>query len=396
MNRILLIAGIFFVTLTSCIDPYVLNLNDYESLLVVDGLITNEAAPYTIKLSRTFQDKDTLPVMVSKAVVTVMDKNGVVAAFREEAPGIYRSDPDLFVGETGNTYILHIKTVDGLEYESSPCYMSPVPDIDSIFFTPDNAFFDNGTKEETGIRIFINTGRNDDNCKYFRWEYEEVWKFKTSYPAAYQYLGGRQVISIPVKNHVCWEYRDSKDILIHSVVSQQTDQITGMPLKFIAPARSDRLTLQYSIRVKQYSLSKQEYEFWNNLKQVSEGGGDIFDRQPFSVTGNIRCLNRQDKKVLGYFSVSAAKQKRKYITRNDIKDLNLPNYRYPCTVVQVESTPTQSIENIYNLYTGMGYVFAYPIYTGLSLTGMAFTTKECSDCSLNGDTIKPDFWVDMP
>ena len=398
MKRNLLIAGIFALTLITCIDPYVLKLNKYESLLVVDGLITDESVPYTIKLSKTYQDKDVLPVMVTNAEVNVKDKNGNTSAFMEVAQGIYRSDPDHFIGKAGETYTLHIKTNDGLEYESTPCLMTPVPEIDSINFTPDKEFFDNGNTEETGIRIFVNTGNETGSCKYFRWKFEEVWKFKTLYPAAYEYHGGSQVSSVPVENQVCWKYRQSKEIIIHSTESQQTNRVNRQPLKFIAPARSDRLLQQYSILVKQYSLSEAEFEFWNNFKQVSESGGDIFEKQPFFIAGNIRCLNKGNEKILGYFQVSAVKQKRRYITKNDLRGIDLPYYRYPCNIVEVEfrSTPSLSNDQIYSLYTGMGYVFAYPMYHGLALIGMAFSTRECSDCSLTGDSRKPDFWVDLP
>ncbi len=71
MNRTILIAVLFILALTTCIDPYTLKLNDYESLLVIDGIITQEHVPYTIKLSRTFQDQDTVPDMVTHAEVRV-------------------------------------------------------------------------------------------------------------------------------------------------------------------------------------------------------------------------------------------------------------------------------------------------------------------------------------
>ncbi len=35
--------------LTTCIDPYTPNLSGYESLLVVDGQITNENSSYTVR-----------------------------------------------------------------------------------------------------------------------------------------------------------------------------------------------------------------------------------------------------------------------------------------------------------------------------------------------------------
>jgi hypothetical protein len=169
MYKIILIAGIIGITLNTCIDPYVLNLEEYESLLVVDALITNEPVPYTVILSRTFQDQDTLPEMVSQAEVSVKDEEGKISFFTEKEKGIYKSDPDQFTGKIGKTYTLIIKTKEGLNYESEPCLLTGVSDIDSIYYAPDTDFFDNGTIEEPGIRMFINSGNECSDCKYFRW-----------------------------------------------------------------------------------------------------------------------------------------------------------------------------------------------------------------------------------
>jgi len=46
-------AFLFLVAVSSCIDPYFPNLKNYKSLLVVEGLITNENNSYKIKLGRT-------------------------------------------------------------------------------------------------------------------------------------------------------------------------------------------------------------------------------------------------------------------------------------------------------------------------------------------------------
>ena len=406
MNRIFLIFIFLVFALTTCIDPYILKLNEYESLLVVDGLISDESIPYTIKLSRTFQEQGTLPVMVSHAVVNVMDENGYNEIFYEQQPGIYRSNPASFTGRIGGTYTLNIKTADGLEYESEPCLLTEAPGIDSIYFSYDREFFNNGSEEEEGIRIFLDADNENSVCRYFRWEFDEVWKFSTPYPVAYKYLGGSSIASIPVENHICWKYGQSNDILIHSTEQQQTNQVSRQPLKFIASARSDRLRRQYSILVKQYSLSKSEYEFWHNLRQVTESGGDIFGKQPYSVIGNIRCVNRENEKILGYFQVSALKQKRRYITRTQLQDIDIPYYSYPCITIEngpidyidpeaPSPTPPPTFDEIYNRHIAMGYVFVYPLYNGLSLERLVFSTKVCSDCSQTGDPDKPDFWVDL-
>ena len=409
MKRNLLFVSLLGLILNTCIDPYVLNLNEYESNLVVDALVTNEPVPYTIILSRTYKDQDTLPDMVSHAEVSVKDDNGNITIFNEEEKGIYRSNPDNFIGKIGETYTLYIKTNDGLEYKSDPCLMTGVSGIDSIYFSPDRELFENGTIEESGIRIYINSDSENEVCKYFRWEFDEVWKFSVPYPVSYKYLGGEEVVSIPIENHIGWKYSYSNEVLIHSTEIQQTDHIYKQPLKFIAPARSDRLIKQYSILVKQYSVSKSEYQFWSSIKQVSESGGDIFGKQPYFITGNIHCENKKNEKILGFFQVSAVKQKRRYITRSDLKNYDLPFYKYPCRIITdgpidyldpeaPSQAPLPTFQELYDKYTGIGYVFVYPLYKEDApwlIERMVFATKTCSDCRETGDPEKPDFWVDL-
>jgi len=80
----------------------------------------------------------------------------------------------------------------------------------------------------------------------------------------------------------------SDEILIYSNYSGQTGPVKKEPLLFIAPDQSDRLLIQYSMLVSQYSISKAEYDFWNDLKQVNETGGDIFAKQPYNILSNIK------------------------------------------------------------------------------------------------------------
>ncbi len=410
MKKIFPIFCILLLALTSCIDPYILNLDEYESLLVVDGMITDEPVSYKIKLSRTFQNEEALLVAVSNAEVSVQDESGNITVFQEKDPGIYRSDSAYFTGRVGGIYTLLIKTDDLLEYESDPCLMTGVPEIDSIYFAYDRELINNGTEEEEGIRIYLDASNKNEVCKYFRWEFDEVWKFQTPYPVAYKYLGGGKIESILVENHTCWKYRQSNDVIIHSTELQKTGQVSRQALRFIASNKSDRLRKQYSIHVKQYSLSKNEYEFWNNLKQVSESGGDIFEKQPFSVIGNIHCINRENEKVLGYFQVSAIKKMRKYITYGQLVDLDIPFYKYPCSSIEYGPydlygpslpypVPPEIYDAVYRRFINLGYVFIRPDDMigpgGLILNTFVFATKECSDCSLTGSPDKPDFWIDI-
>ena len=392
--------------LSTCIDPYSPQLKGYSSLLVVDGLITDAKTSYTVKLSRTFQGQNSTPSWVSDAIVFINDNAGANSILINRGNGVYKTDSTLFMGVPGRTYVLHIKTNDGAEYESDACIMYPVPDIDSIYFAKDEQVVNNGTQTEEGVSIYLDSKEGTDN-KYFRWDFNETWKFKVPDPKKFNFnMADSSITAVTVVKEFCWKTRKSDEILIYSNYSGMAGTIKKEPIYFIAADQSDRLLIQYSILVNQYSISKEEYDFWNNLKQVNESGGDIFAEQPFTVLSNIHNVSDPTERVLGYFQVSAVKQKRKYISFSEIAGMNLPYYQYQCERIVKDPTdiphgyesPPPTWDELYAMYCiTSDYYFVEPQYSvgTNNLEKMVFARPECADCTITGTITKPDFWVDL-
>jgi hypothetical protein len=143
--RSLIILAVVFVVYT-CIDPYTPNLSGYGSFIVIDGLITNSDNSSTVRLSRTFQQLNTGPSMVNDATVSITDDQQHSFFLANKGNGIYMTDSLEFKGIPGRTYVLHVHTSNGGEYESDQCLMQPVPDIDSIYFEKDQQLVSNGTQ----------------------------------------------------------------------------------------------------------------------------------------------------------------------------------------------------------------------------------------------------------
>jgi hypothetical protein len=397
---------IFIVLLLyTCIDPYTPKLNGYESLLVVEGLITNERMPYEIKLSRTMGAVDSNPEKVTDAVVSITDETGKKTILKNSGNGSYKTDTASFIGEVGKTYVLNIATSDGKEFVSEPCVMLPVPDIDSIYYEKDKELFNNGTESLDGIRIYLDSKPGDLNTSY-RWDYEETWKFRVPTPKKFNYFNEKSILPINNVKEFCWKDQKTKEILINSIYQGKESAFRKEPVTFISPEKSDRLTIQYSILVRQYSISQKEYEFWDNLKKVNEIGGDIFGVQPFSVVSNISGLNSNER-VLGYFQVSAVKQKRKFITFTELKVLDLPLFHYDCVRYQTEPAdycrgggycipPTW--DELNKMWEDAEFTFVEPLYSD-PITGklgkLVFTRPECAICELSGTSTEPDFWIDL-
>jgi hypothetical protein len=406
-KSVIVLVSVFL--LFACIDPYYPKLGGYMPLLVVDGLITDSDNSNSVKLSRTFQDQNTSPSMVSDATVYITDNNGNNSYLIYRGNGIYKTDSVEFKGIPGRTYVLHINTNDGAEYESDPCTMQSVPEIDSVYFAKDEVLTNNGTQLQKGISIFLDS-RDGDINQFYRWAFNETWKFRIPDPKKFNFnMADSSITAVVDVKEFCWKTKESDDILIYSNYTGQSGPIIKKPILFISSDQSDRLLIQYSINVSQYSISKKEYDFWNNLKQVNESGGDIFSKQPFTVLSNIKNINNPKERVLGYFQVSAVKQKRKDITFNDISGLNLPYFSYPCIKIAKDpsdypkgpgATPT-TWDDIYSMWCiTSDYSFVEAQYSSVNasknnISKMVFARPECANCELTGTSKKPDFWIDL-
>jgi hypothetical protein len=255
--------------------------------------------------------------------------------------------------------------------------------------------------------IYLDTDEAIENEGYLRWEFEETWKFKLPSPKRYDYISDTEIIILSNIREYCWKKNLSGAILTSPVLPGH-NSIKNVPLHFISPEKSDRLTVQYSILVRQYSISTKEYSFWENLKLVNETTGDIFDTQPYPVISNIYNIDNPEEKILGYFKVSSVQEKRIFILPDDLRDLDIPEYKYPCYefIVSPENYPPSSIvgvpptwDEINEMFMAAGgFVFVRPVYIGLTkvISRLVFASEVCSDCSKSGSITPPDFWIDLP
>jgi hypothetical protein len=389
---ILFLAG----TLFTCIDTYTPKLEKFKSMVVVDALLTDENISNTITLSRTKQSADSTAERITGATVIIKDDLGESTILSEMTRGIYKTDSLIFRGEIGRSYKLYIKTAEGEEYESKSCLMYPLQDIDSIYYIRDQELVDNETHD--GIRIYIDS-KGDSECGYYRWTYEEWWKFTVPNPKMYDYVNDSTFLNVvPVKN-TCWASNKSREINIEA-----TENKIFNPILFIASDKSDRLLIQYCIQVRQLSLSKEEYDFWDMMNKINESGGDIFDKQPFQIISNIQNINHPSEKVLGYFQVSGAKTQRKYITKSELARFSIPSYQYVCEKIEIgpedyinPQAPVLVLPTYDQIYSwfSVDKTFIGPVYNPDHTMKLVFVSPICADCTLNGSLTKPDFWVDL-
>ncbi|MCH6197962.1 DUF4249 domain-containing protein [Aquiflexum sp. LQ15W] len=74
----------------------------------------------------------------------------------------------------------------------------------------------------------------------------------------------------------------------------------------------------FFVSVKQLSINREAYEYWEKIKIVINNQGSLFDIPPAPVFGNIANVEDPNETVLGYFEVAKTKVTRIYTTRADV------------------------------------------------------------------------------
>lgn len=374
-NNLILISSIILLS-AGCITSFIPETNENKELLVIEGLISDEPGPYEVKVSLTMPlGKLSAPEPVPWCIVSITDDEGNKQMLHEVTPGHYQTSGS-FIGIPGERYTLEViippdySNGGGRIFRSNQMELLPVPPIDSVYF--ERRLIkerEEWSSKKEGAEVFLDTHDPTGKCNFYRWDFVETWEFHIPYP---------------VPNDVCWVTEHSDVINIKNISALDEKRIIRFPLEFISN-ETDRLKVKYSVLVNQYALTSEEFIFWEEMKNINDNVGSLYDVIPSSVNSNIYCVDDPTKKVLGYFSVSGKSSKRLFIDENFSGIVN-PYSRGVCepdTVWGNEVIP------------GLG-IWVWILEDHLIPYGFRVISyhKECADCTLRGTNVEPDFWRD--
>ncbi|WP_332369299.1 DUF4249 domain-containing protein [Spirosoma telluris] len=238
----------------------------------------------------------------------------------------------------------------------------PTPPIDSITFHPDNE----------GLQVNVNTHDPKNNTRYYRWEYDQTWEYHSEYTSAFEILNNR-IVDRTQSVYQCWGSENSSTIVTASTARLSEDVVSQFPLIHL-PSTSVRLSIRYSILVRQFALSQAGYNYYDQLAKITQSIGSIFDPQPSQITGNIHAQTDENAIVLGFFRVGTVESKRIFINRTQIPAW-YPNSGLGSCLVDT---------------LGTGDILRdRPAIIDRYSPGLYFTTNEdCVDCRLRGASSK--------
>jgi Domain of unknown function (DUF4249) len=375
MKQKKIIAGIvvimLFIKVVSCVKPYeppvISNPNSY---LVVEGVAIPGTDSTKITLSRSRNLSDTTSfIPENSASVQIVSKIGQAYQLSSKGKGLYSGLLNLAQGQE---YQIKINTSDGSQYESEFELAVITPPIDSLTWNQDN-----------DVSIFVNTRDPQNKTRFYRWEYIETWEYHSFYESIVGYKNGSlYYLDSTEKRFACWDSAYSDNVIIGASEQLSEDVITNLPVTTVTNG-SDKISVRYSILVKQFGLSRDAYNFWQEIKKNSTQVGGLFDPLPSQLIGNIHCTSNPGEPVIGYFSIATIQTKRLYILNSQVINWKGRNYETFCT-----PRITTSDSASYFLWDPK-LAPAYFITGG----GLAIANVFCVDCRLQGGiNRKPGYW----
>lgn len=328
---------IIYVTLFlySCTERISFDIDPEEELLIIYGDVTNEltyhkisiwyAVDYSLEsfLNRAFKNP------VHDAQVVVESDEGKLFIYIESSDknGEYISE-EKYAGKIGESYRVTVTLDSEIAFQSDWEKIPVMIPIDSLTLSRETLpYLKNGIqlkKKVINVDLFSSNMTYEDEL-YFKYEWEGVY-----------YL----------KRPRCWVFETKLDQLI---IKNGADRLGKTFHQFITAVtiNNERLgSSRYVLSVKQYSITKQAYQFYNGILR-NRNQGTIFDETPSKLESNLKPIGNNSSLVSGYFAASSVS-----VRRIEANEIILVNNNSTCDIY-------------------------YP---------------PCASCGNNSTTLKPDWW----
>jgi hypothetical protein len=376
------------ISIASCVDRYSPRIDSSDlSILVVNGYLDVGKGTATIQLSRSINltDSTYAPPPELNAVVTINADDGAVYRLLDIGRGTYRAD-NLLVNAQ-KKYSLKIVTQNGQQFASSAVEVKEAPPIDTVSWKVDDL--------NQGIAISVTTRDLKNNTRYYQWDFQETWAYRTKFISNLEYVNDK-IVGRKKDISICYISAKSQSIIIGNSTKLAQDVIDDFRLTLI-PQQSIKLTRRYSILVRQYALTQSAYEYWSGLKKNNESLGNLFAPLPSRLAGNISNVNNPSAPVIGFFSAHSVTEKRIFIDNFSLPPFRTQTGYEQCVIDTVKLSKLPAPDEI------PSFSRAYLLIDSVSTTafgpprriliGYSRTTVECADCRCKGGSIdKPTFW----
>lgn len=306
---------ILFMLFTGCESVYEPELDEVESLLVVDARLVYGEPPYQIILQKSagFNESDSFEPYTN-ALVQLLDskENGYLTT--QTQPGVYELNEPLDLTER---YRLHI-IAGGETFTSGFEPVPPVPVITSFYSGEAEKWTQPGGetdvedfRKKLGHQVYIDIN-NNNTYRYFLFDARKIMQYQfpfdtvmdgvltQQYKFGWKSIYPDDIFNIAGPN----DYASELNIIKH-------------PVEFF-PYQSGRTIpgeteVGWIYIMHQYSISQAAWKFYNDLNNQLGADGKIFDPMYVQARSNLKCISDPKKVVLGNFEISRHQEHRFFI-----------------------------------------------------------------------------------
>jgi hypothetical protein len=367
-----------FSPLTSCIDKFDPDVNEYVNLLVINGSIIKGDSIQIVSISRTSPIDNPENIPVSGCMVKVIKENGQTFDFEETIVGTYQADIPCAELQFNSRYKLQVVSSDGNMYESDFDQLYESSPVDEVYHQnePNQT---SSNYSANGLQFYVDLKAPEGATKNYRWKMEETWEYHSPYIIYGEYSFSLSKIIVdqnPARDkQVCWLTGDVYGLYSSSTQNLTVNEKKKIPLNYV-DGDDQRLLYGYSLLIKQYALSDAAYIYWNKNKVETQESGGLYQSQPSQSITNMHNITHPEETVLGFFWAASYTEARIF-------------FKGPFSTASRLPTCVLDTFNVVEYgYTDhwLTYISSNPIVWGVA-------DKSCFDCTLKGGTnIEPDFW----
>jgi hypothetical protein len=337
-----------FVVFDSCIEPFAVTLPENRGYVVIDGLITDQPGPYTIRLFRpsSLDDQLTSVEWIPNASLTIHDDLNNSVTLTERAAGNYETDSN-FRGIVGRTYTLQVSISDAEQYESVPQKLLPVGEIGKVYYefiqVEDSTMANVATEPKSGFHIYLDGDLAPGQNKLARWRTIGTYEL-LAYPINRKKGGNGHdtadnlnpatmppdpplcsgVSLVPFVHTIgpctcclCWPSIYDKTPILSEAKMLNDNHVERLKVAFV-PARKDFFREKYYFQVDQMSITREAFDYWKNIQKQSGTGNDLFQTPAAKTLGNMMAVGDTQTPMLGLFGVSSIRSVSFYINRSEV------------------------------------------------------------------------------
>ena len=319
LNWIRVVVCWALLLLVACVDEIELEgTGGGGGQLVIQGyLLKGCPTDVRVRISRTADFAiRSFPTAVQGAQVFISDLDGNQIQIPETEPGIYQmellDDQTELPIETNNSYQLSVTTSEGGQYISTMETINPVPAADSVSIdvTTRNQLSVGGDLETVPImQFFVHTPLVADGStekSRFRWTFDHFYRVDET-PTEGPGPGPQ----------TCFVNRQLNldKVVVFNGNDASENRLNGF--LFVEDEIDYRFGRGYLLRVNQQSLTKEAYDYWEQVSQAISLSGGLFEAVPGEIIGNISNTTDPSEVVFGYFYASEVHSFTRFVTPDE-------------------------------------------------------------------------------